>query len=123
MLAVVSAAVIAAQALSPQFDLACRDARTGAAYGFRIDLDGNRWCEGDCAQTRPIASVTADRYTLFSFRPEPGSRLRTSGLSFIDRQTGEHRESRVVEGNIVQVEGREGICQRAPFSGMPEPRL
>jgi hypothetical protein len=123
MLAAVAAALIAAQALSPQFDLACTDNRTGEAYRLRLDLDGNRWCEGDCLQTRPIAEVTADRYTLFRYEPTPGSRLRTSGLSYIDRQTGEHWEQRLSAGALTQVERREGRCERAVFSGMPEPRL
>lgn len=120
MLAAMIAAAVATQALAPQFDLVCTENRTGAEYRFRLDLDGNRWCEGDCGQTRSIASVTADRYTLFRYEADPASRLRTTGLSYIDRQTGEHWEQRTVSATI---ERREGRCQRAPFSGMPEPRL
>jgi hypothetical protein len=123
MFAAIAAAAIGLQGLAPQFDLACTDNRTGEAYRLRLDLTGNRWCEGDCTQTRPIADVTADRYTLFSYEPTPGARLRASGLSYVDRQTGAHWEQRLSDGSIVQVERREGRCERADFSGMPEPRL
>lgn len=121
-LSALAAVAIAIQALSPQFDLACTNTATGEAYRLRIDLESSRWCEGDCAQGRPIASVDADRYTLFDY-DNRGPALRTTGLSFINRQTGEHYESMISIGRLSQVQRRSGQCVRAPFSGMPEPLL
>jgi hypothetical protein len=110
-----------------QFDLVCtQTASSGRAstpqYRFRIDLDLNRWCEGDCARPREIVAVTADRYTLVD--SEYRSRtLRTVNKSWIDRVTGEHWEQNQAIGGLTQINSREGRCERAPFSGMPGPRL
>lgn len=117
-----AAVTLAIQALSPQFDLACTNTATGEAYRIRIDLENNRWCEGDCPQGRPLAAVDADRYTLFDY-DNRGARLRTTGLSFVNRQTGEHYESMISIGVLSQTQRRNGQCAREPYSGMPEPRL
>lgn len=110
-----------------QFDLACTETLAKGRpstpqYRFRIDLDQNRWCEGDCSAPREIAAVTADRYTLVDseFR---GRGLRTTSLNFIDRMTGEHSEMTISRGGLSQITEREGRCEREPFSGMPQPRL
>lgn len=110
-----------------QFDLACTETLAKGRpstpqYRFRIDLDQNRWCEGDCAAPREISAVTADRYTLVDseFR---GQRLQTTSLSYIDRVTGEHWETMIARGGLSQITERQGQCERAPFSGMPQPRL
>lgn len=116
------AAALSIQALSPQFDLACKNTATGETYRLRIDLESNRWCEGECPQGRPLASVDADRYTLFDYDTR-GRTLRTTGLSYVNRQTGEHFESMISVGGLSQVHRRSGQCERAPYSGMPEPRL
>lgn len=113
--------------VSRQFDLLCREtASTGRAptgeYRFRVDLDQNRWCEGICETPRTIASVTADRYTLVDSENR-GRRLRTSNKSWIDRVTGEHFEQNQAIGTLTQINSREGKCERAPYSGMPQPRL
>lgn len=120
-------AVMLIQQPSQQFDLVCQEtARSGrpaaSEYRFRIDLDANRWCEGDCAHPREIADVTADRYTLVD--SEYRSRtMRTVNKSWINRVTGEHWEQNQSHGSLTQIESREGQCERAPFSGMPQPRL
>ena len=121
------AALAMMQPSDRQFDLVCsQTAFSGRPstpeYRFRIDLDQNRWCEGDCARPRPIASVTADRYTLVDMENRTG-RLRTSNHSHIDRVTGEHWEQNMAVGGLTQIDSRKGMCERAPYSGMPEPRL
>ncbi len=110
-----------------QFDLVCTETLAKGrpstpTYRFRIDLDQNRWCEGDCMAPREIAAVTADRYTLVDneFR---GRGLRTTNLNFIDRLTGQHSEMTIARGGLSQVTERQGRCERQPFSGMPQPRL
>lgn len=114
-----------------QFDLACTglawDHPTNGegratAYRIRIDLDRMRWCEGDCTRPREIFAVTADRYTLVD--NEYRSRtMRTVNKSWIDRVAGTHSETNLAFGSLVQGSRREARCERAPFSGMPQPRL
>jgi hypothetical protein len=121
------AALALLQPSDRQFDLVCTEtASAGRAstpeYRFRIDLDLNRWCEGDCARPREIAAVTADRYTLVDMERRSRT-LRTSNKSWIDRVTGEHWEQNQSIGGLTQINSREGTCERAPYSGMPEPRL
>lgn len=127
------AAVILGLALSAQadparqFDLVCRETLARGRpstpeYRFRIDLELNRWCEGECATPREIASVTADRYTLVDSEYR-SARLRTVNKSWINRVTGEHYENNQSLGGLTQINTREGQCEKAPFSGMPEPRL
>jgi hypothetical protein len=111
----------------PQFDLVCRETLARGRpstpeYRFRIDLSQNRWCEGECESPREIASVTADRYTLVDSEYR-SLRLRTVNKSWIDRVTGEHYENNQSIGGLTQINTREGQCERAPYSGMPEPRL
>lgn len=120
-------AMLAIQEPARQFDLLCAEtASVGRAatpeYRFRVDLDLNRWCEGDCARPREIAAVTADRYTLVDMERRTRT-LRTSNKSWIDRVTGEHWEQNQSIGGLTQINSREGKCERAPYSGMPEPRL
>lgn len=128
MTALLAALAILSQAASPQqFDLVCQEtARSGrpaaTEYRFRIDLEANRWCEGDCAEPRQIAAVTPDRYTLVD-DDHRGRTLRVSNLSYVNRLTGEHWEQRMSTGTLTQISRREGRCERAEFSGMPQPRL
>lgn len=127
MIALLLAAAMVLQASPQQFDLVCQEtARSGrpaaTEYRFRIDLDANRWCEGDCSRPRDIAAVTADRYTLVDSQHRSRT-MRTSNKSWIDRVTGEHWEQNQAIGSLTQIESREGRCERAPFSGMPQPRL
>lgn len=119
--------MIVAQPASRQFDLACTElAHSGRAsvpeYRFRIDLDQNRWCEGTCDRPQEIVAVTADRYTLVS-NDYRGRTLRTASNSYIDRVSGEHFEQNVSIGATTQIDSRRGRCERAPYSGMPSPRL
>ena len=126
-LAVLVAALVLAQSPDRQFDLVCTQTASAGRpstpeYRFRLDLDLNRWCEGDCARPREIAAVTADRYTLVD--SEYRSRtMRTVNKSWINRVTGEHWEQNQSLGSLTQIDSREGRCERAAFSGMPEPRL
>ena len=120
-------ALLAVQEPGRQFDLLCAETASAGRtstpeYRFRIDLDLNRWCEGDCARPREIAAVTADRYTLVDMERRSRT-LRTSNKSWIDRVTGEHWEQNQSIGGLTQINSREGKCVRAPYSGMPEPRL
>lgn len=121
------------QAAEPaqQFDLVCTgsawDHPTGgraqpAEYRFRIDLERNRWCEGVCEAPREIHSVTVDRYTLVD-REYRSRTMRTVNKSWIDRVAGTHSETNLAFGSLVQGSRREATCERAPFSGMPAPRL
>jgi len=110
-----------------QFDLVCTETLAKGRpstpqYRFRIDLDQNRWCEDDCTTPREIAAVTADRYTLVD-REFRGQRLQTTSLNYVDRVTGEQSELMIARGALVQVTERRGLCEKAPFSGMPQPRL
>ena len=124
---VVLAMLALSQPVERQFDLVCTEiSSSGRAstpeYRFRIDLDLNRWCEDECARPREIAAVSADRYTLVD-REHRGRTLRTVNKSWIDRVTGEHWEQNQSIGGLTQINSREGKCERAPFSGMPQPRL
>lgn len=124
---VVLAMLALSQPVERQFDLVCTEiSSSGRAstpeYRFRIDLDLNRWCEDECARPREIAAVSADRYTLVD-RQHRGGTLRTVNKSWIDRVTGEHWEQNQSIGGLTQINSREGKCERAPFSGMPQPRL
>lgn len=131
MIKLAALALLAVTQPAEQFDLICVgsawESPTGGAarpaeYRFRIDLARNRWCEGDCAQPREIQSVTEDRYTLVNSEYR-GRGLRTLNTSWIDRVAGTHTELNLSTGGLVQGSRREGRCERAPFSGMPQPRL
>lgn len=52
-----------------------------------------------------------------------GRTLRTVNKSWIDRVTGEHWEQNQSIGGLTQINSREGQCERAPYSGMPQPKL
>lgn len=128
MIALFFGLALAVQDAAPrQFDLVCTETASSGRvstpeYRFRVDLDLNRWCEGDCAQPREIAAVTADRYALVDMEHR-GRTLRTVNKSWIDRVTGEHWEQNQSIGGLTQINSREGQCERAPYSGMPQPKL
>lgn len=97
---------------------------SASTFTLRVDLDRMRWCEGDCATTRPIARLT-DRVMRLAERPEgwDGSPARARRGQFfeireVNRESGDYiGGSGFVGGRLLQVVGH---CRLEQFTGMPQ---
>lgn len=127
----VLAAPAAAQERGGQFDLVCTGQQFNSLVGgrgrpwserIRVDLSAMRWCEGPCEEATEIAEVTADEITFSLEKPERGG-LRISSARRVSRITGEYEDYFSMIGVVIDQRRREGQCERAPFSGMPQARF
>lgn len=84
---------------------------------FRVDLDRQRWCSGDCETTAPLASVTDTRIT---FRYDDAREIRSDSITYVNRESGELFD-RDRLGDYVSL--RTGTCERAEFTGFPPRRF
>lgn len=109
-----------------QFDLQCAGSRLevvdGAPepyeYGFRIDLDANRWCWAHCERTFEIQEVAPDKITFFE-DSEDTYRKRQNRWNSVSRTTGEHELLTIETRPLVRYYKVQGRCTAQPFSGFP----
>jgi hypothetical protein len=113
-----------APAAAERFDLTCTSEvryrpsaewRPSSPIHYRIDLKAKLWCTGDCAETRPVASVTD--HVIFL-----RSHLRSSALDGfererISRETGELSIVNIGAGPLGMFQEFRGRCERTEFSG------
>ncbi len=89
---------------------------------YRVELDAERWCEGDCEQPRDFYSVEETQLTL-QYKKEDtpfGSELLTNT---INRRDGKHTilvTSRRRSAASIIILKWDGQCEQRPFTGFPE---
>lgn len=79
---------------------------------FKVDLATGRFCEGSCAETHPIAKITAT--DLFLRLENTGSLKEYLRIS---RESGQY-ESRIQIGDGEPF-ATTGVCEPKPFTGFP----
>ena len=113
--------------LSAAFDLSCvgnetysddMRPRSSAERPFRdiyrVDLKSQRWCSGQCVETRAIQEIT-DRSIILS--ANDGDRSTADWVHIeINRESGKYSYDLVL---ATKFSFRKGICSRAQFSGFP----
>ncbi|WP_158014121.1 hypothetical protein [Sphingomonas sanxanigenens] len=86
---------------------------------YRVDLNTNQWCEGECKAHHPIVSVQPAQITL---EDKKGSGTTEASVSnFINRETGQHHVlvSSGYRRSLIVMK-YEGTCTPAPFTGFPD---
>lgn len=78
---------------------------------YRIDLDGRRWCSGECDTVEPLASLAGGEIVLRDRHDPAGS----SVVRFLPG-TGRFTDTLIV-GNTATL--RSGTCEPAAFTGFP----
>jgi hypothetical protein len=123
--------LIQATAVAATFNLICSgtsETRTvdgtsteSYRYEYRFDLTQNKWCDGECRETRNILRVSPTRIVLTDQDIETSER-RDMSFEQINRETGEHYSSSIYRNGISRMlrESR-GHCEPAPFTGFPTP--
>lgn len=120
-----------ASAQSPrQFDLICEGERVrelgGPAqpysFGFRIDLERERWCWQACEKVLEFVSIHPDRLVFTDYDRGPLSDRRTARAE-VSRTTGEYSQLSTITGLITRYYRVSGTCRPAPFSGFPATRF
>lgn len=119
-----------------QYDLRCTGTKDGVPYnyGFRIDLDQQRWCDSSCLATSPIVEEAPDRLTLEAVTEDTKDDLRRSSYSRtvrneVSRVTGAHKEYRshlsISRGTVSSRSRTEivGTCEPAEFTGFPKAKF
>lgn len=89
---------------------------TQARITYRIDLHAGRWCADDCAETQPVAGV---QDTLILLKARDLSDFASEEIS-INRESGAYSMRGVPN---VLFSYASGQCERAPFTGLPQPRF
>jgi hypothetical protein len=90
---------------------------------YRIDLDGGKWCEGECKALHPIAHILPTQLQLQSDKVDsPSERSTTSNM--IDRETGAHTilatfSSPRDRAYAVMIQWA-GQCEKSAFTGFPK---
>lgn len=89
---------------------------------YRVNLTDGKWCEGDCADTSPIAKTSPGVIVFESIdKDAPSERVRK--INNVSRETGQHLAlytSRSIGGAMSIVTMRwKGMCEPAEFSGFP----
>jgi hypothetical protein len=107
---------------SGAFDLQCKGVQNRWTGGnpdawserLRLDVDGKRWCRGDCLSPAPITEVTTDHFRMVDSRgsaPPHGAEIvisRTDGSITERVRMGPDGEwSKIIEG----------FCTRERFGG------
>jgi hypothetical protein len=83
---------------------------------YRIDLAGQKWCEGECLAVRDIYETQPGFITL-----EANTGGLTSSYTRLDRVTGEHMAGRSEgRGSATVSTSWRGECRRADFTGFPD---
>ncbi len=86
---------------------------------YRIDLARGRWCHDDCPTTSPVVWASPDVLVLREQDDES-----VDMLDLIHRDTGQHIFYAAARGpGPHQIVSWLGRCERAPFTGLPEPRF
>lgn len=108
-------------AAAEQFDLRCTKQVRGSGVAetstrtYRIDLEAKRWCMDECKTARGIQAVTPDRITIDETDP---AERRYRATHYIDRSTGKYIQT-YDNRSLGTVIITEGVCEPAPFSGLP----
>ena len=114
-------AVLASASKPDQFDLICTGMETAhwnlqtgpVTSRYRVDLQANRWCQGECRVVKPLVEVSPTQLVFdevkAAYRGDPSERL-----DFVQRDTGKWGfYNRELQGD--------GTCEPASFSGFPTP--
>ena len=97
--------------------------RTGPySYTYRIDLDAQKWCNGDCEEINPIYSVQPDAIMLENVNTaSPTEEERV--VDIIDRKTGEHSlwsiNKNLSNPRYTILMKHKGTCEKSAFTGFP----
>ncbi len=124
-LAMISALSPAIAQNNQQFDLLCAGALEGNPsseasqdYHFRVNLESNEWCSGECEVIQSVEGVDADQITLVDEINPPFLEViryqRASG-NFIHIIEGEYQP-----GVATASQSYTGECQVVAFTGFPE---
>ncbi|WP_395613955.1 hypothetical protein [Allosphingosinicella sp.] len=85
---------------------------------YRVDLHRGRYCSGECRSTEALAEVTQGEIV---FRFDRAARGDPSGnITRVNRETGLYTSTTIL-GELIFSDM--GECQRAPFTGFPQPRF
>jgi len=90
-----------------------KENQSAYAATFRIDLDAERWCAGDCKTTEHIYAIGLTKIMLKLERDE---KIPSESFISLNREDGSVLDrSKVADFMIMHI----GKCERAPFSGFP----
>lgn len=86
---------------------------------YRVNLDTNQWCQGDCSTVESIYEVEDGELTL---RYERDIQVRVTDAILLNRVTGAHfaTEHSIDDGLIMRTFN--GKCETAPFTPFPRVR-
>ena len=90
-------------------------------FVYRVDLDAEKWCDGECKATHKIASIQPTQITFEDSNEKDPVGGKSAIKSFVNRETGLH----VVTSKSVNF-GRsmlliwKGSCERQEFTGFPK---
>lgn len=106
-----------------QFDLICKGRTKMSPVGrwqpyeqrYRVDLAAKTYCTFACKTVESIASVDAARIEFAtSSEDEPGN---VSVIHYVDRADG--KWVYFISGGSGMFQSAEGVCEPAPFTGLP----
>lgn len=92
------------------------------SHNYRLDLEANKWCEGDCKSTWPIYKVDPGYITLEEPRTVDTVSESYKSRGVIDRVKG--TESILTSGGkgaLFRFSSWNGVCTKGTFSGFPKP--
>jgi len=80
---------------------------------FRIDLDAERWCSGDCATTEHIYAIGQTKIVL---KLEQDEKIGSESFISLNREDGSILDRTKVSDFMIMNSGK---CERSPFTGFP----
>jgi hypothetical protein len=96
---------------------------TPYTYVYRIDLDHEKWCDGECRSQRDFPNVSAKYLLLEDINAASGD-TRDVTKVWIDRGTGEHHAVAAEgKGKDAYLMTWSGKCEQTEFSGFPSNTL
>jgi hypothetical protein len=110
-----------------QFDLVCKGRQKTSISGawkpyeqrYRVDVAAKTYCRYDCKAVESVKSVDAARIEFeASDRSEPGN---VALIHYVDRSDG--KWVYLFSGGSSSFESVEGVCEPAPFTGLPATRF
>lgn len=80
---------------------------------FRIDLDAERWCSGECTTTEHIYAIGQTKIML---KLEQDEKIGSESFISLNREDGSILDRTKVNDFMIMNMGK---CERAPFTGFP----
>ena len=122
----------AASTASGQFDLICSGSQTSSSIlgeetkpysvRYRLDLERNLWCDGECKATHEFAAVLPTQIQFVNKKTDTYSENSTD-FQYVDRETGAHSvivtSSDPNNRRSIYNFKWSGQCEKQPFSGFP----